>query len=86
MRQKKIDPFRCATQMANFHRFSSQSSGLKLPPATEKHTTSPTVVPTMRLTEDSCLCSETEMTIETITYSTIYYGFMKILPYINVHV
>ena len=42
----------------------------KLPSATDKRTTSHTVVPTLRITEDVHPYSRTEVTIETITYST----------------
>ena len=49
----------------------------KLPPATDKHTTSPTIVPKMRQREDFCPYSRTEMTTKTITSSTIHYVFYE---------
>ena len=55
----------------------------QLPPATDKYTTSHTVVTTMKHTEDFCPYSRTEATIKTTTYITIYYVFMKIISYIK---
>ena len=49
----------------------------KLPPATGKYTTSQMVIPTMRITDDICLYSRTELTVKTTIYSIIFYDLWK---------